>query len=220
MSKGYAKSNGKIWLFVNHGFDVTEVRNSEQQLSILIKNQTSNLIIWVTIVYAKCDTTQRIELWEELSQIVDGLDHPWIIRGNFNVVLNGDEKIDGLPVRYKGSPFTWWNGRAIKKVKTALASWSRETYGDIFKQLIISEEIAAIKEKNFEEFPSSENRDSSAIVHIIEGKWELPWSVVFEVGIIKRLRRDISASEIPSEGKKILNLENVGTPYIRRHIQE
>jgi len=89
-------------------------------------------------------------------------------------------------------------------------------------------------------------------VHIIEGKWELPWSVVFEVGIIKRLRRDISASvqhslregntltdffanlvfsfacdfqfshfqEIPSEGKKILNLENVGTPYIRRHIQE
>jgi len=98
MSKGYAKSNGKIWLFVNHGFDVTEVRNSEQQLSILIKNQTSNLIIWVTIVYAKCDTTQRIELWEELSQIVDGLDHPWIIRGNFNVVLNGDEKIDGLPV--------------------------------------------------------------------------------------------------------------------------
>ncbi|KAG5599356.1 hypothetical protein H5410_030726 [Solanum commersonii] len=40
----------------------------------------------------------RIELWEELSQIVDGLDDPWIIRRDFNVVLNGDEKIDGLPV--------------------------------------------------------------------------------------------------------------------------
>ncbi|KAG5599353.1 hypothetical protein H5410_030723 [Solanum commersonii] len=72
-------------------------------------------------------------------------------------------------------------------------------------------------------------KDSLAIVHIIEGKWELPWSVVFEVSIIKRSRRDISAEhdfqfshiqEIPSEGKKILNLEKVGTPYIRRHIQE
>jgi len=46
----------------------------------------------------------------------------------------------------------------IKKVKTALTSWSRETFGDIFQQLIIREEIARIKEKLFEEDPSSEHR--------------------------------------------------------------
>ncbi|KAG5585743.1 hypothetical protein H5410_046177 [Solanum commersonii] len=62
--------------------------------------------------------------------------------------------------------------------------------------------------------------DSLAMVHILEGKWEVPWSVALEVNIINRLRRDILASEIPSEGKKILNLDKVGTPYIRRNIQE
>ncbi|KAH0672646.1 hypothetical protein KY290_024879 [Solanum tuberosum] len=46
----------------------------------------------------------------------------------------------------------------LKKLKTALTSWSKEVYGDIFKQLIIREDIVKIKEKLFEEDPSSLNR--------------------------------------------------------------
>lgn len=48
--------------------------------------------------------------------------------------------------------------RKIKKVKRALSIWSKETFGNIFQQLIIREEIARIKEKLFEETPSCENR--------------------------------------------------------------
>ncbi|XP_070045119.1 uncharacterized protein [Nicotiana tomentosiformis] len=59
------------------------------------------------------------------------MDMPWVVGGDFNVVLHEDEKIGGLLVHppeyedfafcvnscdlfdigYKGSPFTWWNGR-------------------------------------------------------------------------------------------------------------
>ncbi|WMV19930.1 hypothetical protein MTR67_013315 [Solanum verrucosum] len=137
------------------------------------------------------------------------------------------EKIGGLPVlaadyedfetwisscdlqevNFKGSPYTWWNGRAgkdciferhrklfrllkfwtendtfmevvrlnwcttsshnpyldfkenIKSVKVALTRWSREAYGNIFKKLLIREDIMKIKEKLFEEEPSVINRE-------------------------------------------------------------
>ncbi|KAG5619892.1 hypothetical protein H5410_005110 [Solanum commersonii] len=85
----------------------------------------------VTIVYAKCDRNQRLELWEEISHIAKGQDHPWIVGGDFNMVLNKKEEIGGLlvmgyevqdflnciesnelyHVQFKGSAFTWWNGR-------------------------------------------------------------------------------------------------------------
>ncbi|KAG5610699.1 hypothetical protein H5410_021980 [Solanum commersonii] len=191
----------------------------------------------------------------------------WLIGGNFNVVLNAKEKIGRLPVKdidhedfdcciescelskvqYKGSPFTWLNGRAgsdciferldrilinqemgnwfnhievehlprtgadgspmfitceetnpikkkpfrflklwiehkefkevvrqnwvtntitsfiafkenIKRVKIGLTRWSKDTYGDIFKQLIITEDIMRIKDKLFEDVPKKINR--------------------------------------------------------------
>jgi len=50
---------------------------------------------------------------------------PWLVGGDLNVVMNDEEKIGGYEnfeccisncelteVSYKGSPFTWWNGRA------------------------------------------------------------------------------------------------------------
>ncbi|XP_059306430.1 uncharacterized protein LOC132057860 [Lycium ferocissimum] len=154
-----------------------------------------------------------------------------MVGGDFNVVLNQEEKIGGLPVdmnnaedfafcinsyelevvNFKGSPFTWWNGRAADEciferldtmlvnsqflnwfgqievehlartvsdhapllctygevstnvprpfnLKGVLSRWSREACGDIFKQLIIREEIVKIKEELFEEIPSTSNR--------------------------------------------------------------
>lgn len=57
---------------------------------------------------------------------------PWVVGGDFNVIMDEDEKIGGLPVYppeyekfaacvnscglfevgFKGSPFTWWNSIA------------------------------------------------------------------------------------------------------------
>lgn len=93
MAKGYANNNGKIWLFVNHGFEVVKVSNSDQQFTVQIKNLATNFTSVVTIVYAKCDPNQILELWEDIAQLASGMDQPSIIGGDFNVVLNGGEKI-------------------------------------------------------------------------------------------------------------------------------
>lgn len=74
---------------------------------------------------------ERLELWEELQSVISDGDIPWIIGGDFNVILNEDEKLGGLTfdqqkaldfamfinycsleeVKFTGSNYTWWNGR-------------------------------------------------------------------------------------------------------------
>ncbi|XP_060170592.1 uncharacterized protein LOC132601529 [Lycium barbarum] len=202
----------------------------------------------VTMVYAKCSEVERMQLWDSLYFLASNMTSPWLIGGDFNVILNEEEKIGGLAVlpqiyedfafclnscelhamAFKGSPFTWWNGRAandcilkkldkivhndtfqnwfgqlevehflrtgsdhapllvehdtfldfvkrqwevalsddvflsfklkMKKLKAALSTWSKATFGDIFKQLVIRDDIVKIKEQFFEENPSEENR--------------------------------------------------------------
>lgn len=88
-------------------------------------------MIITTLVYEKYSGTDRTYLWEEINQLANSIALPWLVGGDFNNVLSGEEKIGGLPVitrevedfancinntelydaGYKGSPFTWWNGR-------------------------------------------------------------------------------------------------------------
>ncbi|XP_060183152.1 uncharacterized protein LOC132613118 [Lycium barbarum] len=260
--------NGKIWYFVNDGVDVEILMDTEQQITIKLCLQNNGKSFINTLVYVKCDAAERLQLWDDIYNLANHNNLPWLIGGYFNVIMNEEEKIGGLPVypaeyedfafcvnscelsevEFRGSPFTWWNGRAghdcifkrldrilvnqqfqdwlgnmsmehlsrtrsehaplllsasdqsqeyhkqfrflkfwlehetfmqiveqhwkteyvgdsfitfklkMKNLKTALSAWSRETFGDVFKQLTIREDIVKIKEQLFEEDPSEENR--------------------------------------------------------------
>ncbi|XP_060185616.1 uncharacterized protein LOC132615077 [Lycium barbarum] len=224
--------------------------DTDQQITLKLCHQDTGKDIIATFVYAKCDEGERLELWDSLYQLASDMNFPWMVGGDFNVILSEEEKLGGLPValsecedfafcinscglldmRFKGSPFTWWNGRSaedcifkrldrivvnwsdhaplilsygeeavhsikpfrflnfwtqhetfrevvvqnwrtpyadspflafkqkLKSLKGAISRWSRETYGDIFKQLAIREEVVKIKEDLFEEEPIIENR--------------------------------------------------------------
>ncbi|XP_060170609.1 uncharacterized protein LOC132601546 [Lycium barbarum] len=195
----YANSNcnGKIWFFVQHNVDVKVLLDTEQSITVKLQFHDLNRDMVVTMEYAKCSDVEIMQLWDCLYFLASNMTSPWL-----------------MP--FKGSPFTWFNGRAandcifkrldgivhndtfqnwfghlevehlsrtgsdhapllqweivlsddaflsftlkMKKLKDALSTWSKTTFGDIFKQLIIREDIVKIKEQLFEENPSEENR--------------------------------------------------------------
>ncbi|XP_015168371.1 uncharacterized protein [Solanum tuberosum] len=227
MPTASANCSGKIWFFANHDIDITVINDTEQQLTIKLIQANQSHNFFVALVYAKCNANDRLQLWEDVDQLTTIIREPWLIGGDLNVILNSEEKIGGLPVHaadyedfetwisscdlqevnFKGSPYTWWNGRAgkdciferhrkpfrflkfwtendtftevvrlnwcttsshnpyldfkenIKCMKVSLTRWSRKAYGDIFKQLLIREDIMKIKEKLFEEEPFVINRE-------------------------------------------------------------
>ncbi|XP_060211838.1 uncharacterized protein LOC132639409 [Lycium barbarum] len=223
-----ANCSGKIWFFVEKNVDVEILSDTAQQITLKLFLQEHNRSLLTTLVYAKCDEVERMPLWDSIYQLAGSYDMLWLVEGDFNVVMNEEEKIGGVPVvpqdyedftfcinscdlfetvehlsrtRYDhapllitlgeevqtfikpfrflkfwtehkdfmdivrlnwseksiGMPF-WVFKQKIKKVKGALSAWSRLTFGDIFKQLIIREDIVGIKEHLFEDDPSAENR--------------------------------------------------------------
>ncbi|XP_075111897.1 uncharacterized protein LOC142182015 [Nicotiana tabacum] len=86
----------------------------------------------ITMVYAKYDAREIIELWDTLYSLDTNMVLPWLVGGDFNMIWDEEEKFGGLPVHineiddfrhcittcnlfdlgFKGSIFTWWNGRA------------------------------------------------------------------------------------------------------------
>lgn len=92
--------NNKIWCFVNHRFTVTLMKDTKQLISLYIHDQyigTSNL---VTLIYAKCDRVQRLDLWDSILSRANGNSDPWIIGGDLNLVVYASNKIGGLLVTY------------------------------------------------------------------------------------------------------------------------
>ncbi|XP_060202217.1 uncharacterized protein LOC132630676 [Lycium barbarum] len=122
---------GKIWAFVDAEYEVNVLVDSVQQITLKLSNSNNNTVMIGTLVYAKCDRTERIELWESLYHLASDMTLPWLVGGDFNVIVHEEEKYGGLPVTlneveafrhciqscnlsdlgYKGNIFTWWNGR-------------------------------------------------------------------------------------------------------------
>lgn len=46
----------------------------------------------ITSVYARCNALKRLELWDELEALADNIEVPWLIGGDFNVILIEEEK--------------------------------------------------------------------------------------------------------------------------------
>lgn len=82
-------SSRKNWCFWKEEWDVVVVLDSIEQLTIRFK--ISNKTFLISSVYARCDVQERLELWEELQSVEPDNQTPWIIGGDYSVILNEEK---------------------------------------------------------------------------------------------------------------------------------
>ncbi|XP_060177974.1 uncharacterized protein LOC132607911 [Lycium barbarum] len=90
------------------------------------------------------------------------------------------DKVKGfLSVDFVANPFTLFHHK-LKTVKACLTQWSKETYGNIYKDIETLEDIIKVHEQQFEMQPTSINRGSfhrvqaklTKILHLEEELWK------------------------------------------------
>ncbi|XP_019154348.1 PREDICTED: uncharacterized protein LOC109150827 [Ipomoea nil] len=129
----FAGVNDKLWLFWNSDLALTFEYESDKSVSVSCGHATIPFAFWLSFVYAKTRDRLRVPLWAELLSVSNKIPSgvPWSVVGDFNCLLNVDEKKGGLPYPHRkttdirecvstrdliesyayGSPNTSWNGR-------------------------------------------------------------------------------------------------------------
>jgi len=98
MSYATHNQNVKIWVFVQDHIHVGVISNTDQQLTLQLHFQDTGDIILATVIYAKCDALERINMWDDIYNISVNYNMPWLVGGDFNVIMSDEEKTGGLPV--------------------------------------------------------------------------------------------------------------------------
>ncbi|KAG5615618.1 hypothetical protein H5410_015442 [Solanum commersonii] len=98
MANATVNCSGKIWLFWTDVWDREIISDTIQQITIKFTHNVTKQQALITAVYARCSDLERLELWEDIRWIADACSVPWVVGGDFNVVLNDSEKLGGLPV--------------------------------------------------------------------------------------------------------------------------
>lgn len=83
-----------IWFFWRDPFDFITLQSDDQQLTLSQVN-LSLPAFHITFVYAKCTPSERISVWHSLRLIHARIQGPWLVAGDFNCILNAEEKLGG-----------------------------------------------------------------------------------------------------------------------------
>ncbi|XP_070011033.1 uncharacterized protein [Nicotiana sylvestris] len=106
LSQAFLNISNKVWAFVDDLYEVTVLYDMEQQITLKMIHTETHIVQIITLVYAKCDAIERIELWDSLYAMAANMDIPWLVGGDFNVIWDEEEKFGGLPVTLNEEVYT------------------------------------------------------------------------------------------------------------------
>ena len=128
---GYA---GGLWmLWKTQEVEVSHLSSTEQEIHASTKVHSSNLTWLISAIYASPRLSKRRILWNNLKTVAQLHNLPWLMLGDFNEVLCGEDKFRGnqvnlnralefkecldecnmLDLGFTGPKYTWMNCRPI-----------------------------------------------------------------------------------------------------------
>ena len=128
---GYA---GGLWLlWKREEVDIVVLSATEQEIHATVQVHNSNLTWLISPIYASPHLAERKILWSNLSKVAQLHKLPWLLLGDFNEVLCGEDKFGGrkvnlnralefkdclddcnlLDLGFSGPKYTWSNLRQI-----------------------------------------------------------------------------------------------------------
>ena len=82
-----------------NAFTLSVLKVTSQLIHCLVCPKSGSVDFCCTFVYAFNQSKEREDLWRDLCGLGIGVHKPWIVMGDFNCVLNIDERV-GAPVRH------------------------------------------------------------------------------------------------------------------------
>lgn len=127
---------GGIWLLWNESSSVELPKVHPQFIHARIHNWKCRRPFLCTVVYASPQPGLRSQLWSQLDLIASKVNEPWLLSGDFNVIMCADERQGGvvtskigcslfknfffqngfLDLGFQGPKFTWSRGQLFQRL--------------------------------------------------------------------------------------------------------
>ncbi|XP_056687955.1 uncharacterized protein [Spinacia oleracea] len=143
----YSTSGRIILAWDPNSFTVNIESMSSQYIHCFITPKSTGTGFFGTFIYGMNDMKDRIPLWNALCQIADHCNQPWVIMGDFNALMDIEDRV-GAPVRIRDiqpmrscmaycNQFTWNNkqvgeDRVLSRIDRVLATTS---WTDLFRNV-------------------------------------------------------------------------------------
>ncbi|XP_074315537.1 uncharacterized protein LOC141651735 [Silene latifolia] len=98
---------GRVWvIWKPHMFEVHFIKYDAQFIHLHVTNKFNHMKFFYTIIYAFNRIGERESLWLNLRNLAQQIHGPWAIGGDFNCVVQANERLGGMVSNAEAEPFS------------------------------------------------------------------------------------------------------------------